>query len=166
MLLRPTLSTLFCCLITAGLFAQVPLDPCDTIQVTAQATHTNLTCTNPVATLTGTLHPSALSYQWSGPGGFSSAQRITQNFVPGVYVLTVSGLSGCTAQTTVTVLDDCTNVNLWPPECDYNPYPPPPADDCADVCVRTQGDITSLGTTAGYSPGLTPNGWCGTIEND
>ncbi len=127
---------------------------------------TNLTCDNPVATLTGALHPSALSYHWSGPGGFSSNNRVAQNFVKGTYTLTVTGALGCTAQTSVTVSDLCTIYPLVPPAC-----PPPyedivPADECSDVCVMPYLPEGVYYQTWGYTPGDPPLGWCGTIEND
>ncbi|HNE29542.1 MAG TPA: hypothetical protein PLW66_10255, partial [Saprospiraceae bacterium] len=84
-------------ILPAGLFALLATalpaqNPCDTVQVVAQATATDLTCSNPVATLTGAVHPSALSYHWTGPGGFVSNMRVTQNFIKGTYTLTVTGL--------------------------------------------------------------------------
>ncbi|HNM24363.1 MAG TPA: T9SS type A sorting domain-containing protein [Saprospiraceae bacterium] len=158
-------------ILPAGLFALLATalpaqNPCDTVQVVAQATATDLTCSNPVATLTGAVHPSALSYHWTGPGGFVSNMRVTQNFIKGTYTLTVTGLYGCTAQTSVVVKDLCTSVGLIPPACQPVYEDVVPADECYAACVMPFLPQNVTYNTGGYSPGFTPSGWCGTIEND
>ena len=129
------LSVLFLLLqTTPNLSAQNPGVDCDTVLVVAQATGGFMTCTAPFATLTGAQHPTALGYQWTGPGGFTSTERVTSWYKPGTYILTVTGPYGCTAQTAATIADSCTFYPLIPPECP-DPYVPP-ADDCNNVCVR------------------------------
>ena len=158
-------------ILPAGLFALLAIalsaqNPCDTVQVVAQATATNLTCDNPFTTLTGALDPSALSYHWTGPGGFSSEERVAQNYLKGSYLLVVTGAYGCTAATSVVVYDNCDFVELVPPAC-YPPYDEiVPADECYDVCVMPYLPPNVVYNTGGYTPGNTPPGWCGTIEND
>ena len=135
---------------------------CDTVPVVAQATAGHLTCLQPTATLTGTPDPSALSYLWTGPNGFVSTNRVTSSFIPGTYLLTVTGKYGCTAQTTVVLADSCTFFPLEPPEC-ADPLAPG-ADLCAGVCVRPfiNGQYSYTGD---YTPDNVP-GFCGTIENN
>lgn len=116
------------------LSAQNPPVNCDTVLVVAGATGGVLTCNTPYANLTGALHATALSYQWAGPGGFSSTERVVSWYKPGTYVLTVTGPYGCTAQASAKLVDSCLFYPLVPPECS-NAFVPP-ADDCNDVCVR------------------------------
>lgn len=116
------------------LSAQNPPVNCDTVVVVAGATGGVLTCNTPYANLTGALHATALSYQWAGPGGFSSTERVVSWYKPGTYVLTVTGPYGCTAQASAKLVDSCLFYPLVPPECP-DPYVPP-ADDCQDACVR------------------------------
>ncbi|MBK8557493.1 MAG: gliding motility-associated C-terminal domain-containing protein [Lewinellaceae bacterium] len=49
---------------------------------------------------------SGVTYQWMGPAGFNSNLAITQTSLAGNYVLTVTGLNGCTVTTVTTVLQD------------------------------------------------------------
>ncbi len=120
---------------------------CDTVPVVASANAGNLTCVNPFAPLVGVLDPTALSYQWSGPGGFTSSSRVTNNHVPGVYTLTVTGLYGCTAQTSVQVADNCLGYPMPIPECTGSV---PMADECWDACVQLSLDGYQ-GTNVGFS---------------
>ncbi|MBK8530738.1 MAG: gliding motility-associated C-terminal domain-containing protein [Flavobacteriales bacterium] len=43
------------------------------------------------------------TFEWSGPGGFTAVTEDIAQLDPGVYVLTVTDLNGCTVDTTVTV---------------------------------------------------------------
>jgi gliding motility-associated-like protein len=52
----------------------------------------------------------AVSWAWSGPGGFTSTDPAPVTSEPGVYTVTVTGPNGCTAQATLTVTAD----NLTP----------------------------------------------------
>jgi hypothetical protein len=155
------LPAVFVLLSTVPVQAQ-PGDPCDSLGIVAQATATPLTCTDPVSTLTGALVPNAIAYSWTGPGGFSSNQRVDQYFATGVYTFTVTGPLGCTAQTSVTVVDSCTSYPLMPPACDS--LGPVPADEMLDACISICFTPVA-GSTAGYSPSNLFS-FCGTVEND
>lgn len=117
------------------LLAQNPPVNCDTVPVVAQAAGGFVTCTSVSATLTGLLHPSALEFHWTGPGGLDTIERVVEWYFPGNYTLTVTGKYGCTAQTSATIADSCIFYPLYPPECP-NPFIPP-AENCNTVCVRS-----------------------------
>ena len=136
---------------------------CDTVPVVAQASVNHMTCDEPEGTLTGLLHPTALKYHWYGPGGFSAAQRVIQRPVEGQYLLIVTGPYGCTAQTLVTLADNCLEYPLFPAPCP-DPFVPP-VDDCEEVCVREY--LPGFYLFNNYNASLSLAPWpCGTIEND
>ncbi len=146
-------------------------NPCDSIVIVAQATGGTMTCADPTVNLVGALHPSALSYQWTGPNGFLSSQRVAQTVRQGIYKLVVTGANGCTASTTVVVTDICTTANsaIIPPECPDGIVTP--AESCDWACVFKCLDPSYMnqpyvGSTVGWGNDTGPNGWCGTIEND
>jgi hypothetical protein len=63
-----------------------------------------LTCFTTEVSLLGSSSSEAVSYSWSGPGGFTSASPITTTSVGGTYTLTVKDLfNGCTSSATTTV---------------------------------------------------------------
>lgn len=82
-----------------------------------------LTCFTSEVSLLGSSATEAVSYNWSGPDGFSSSSPITTTSVAGTYTLTVTDLvNGCTSSATTTVIQ-----NTTPP---------------ADVTIQTPGIIT------------------------
>jgi len=155
------LSFLFPCL----LFSQnPPAVNCDTVTVVAQASAGTLTCDIPSTTLVGALHPSALSYAWSGPQSFSSNKREAPTFKAGTYVLTVTGPYGCTEQASVTVKDDCTFFQLQPPAC--NDFLEPAAESCPEACVRPFLPVGPHFTGNYQGNGIPPGGFCSQVQND
>jgi len=75
----------------------------------AEATSDILTCTNPNLPLDGTSPSNNVSWAWTGPNSFVSAEQNPVVSEPGVYELTVTGLNGCTSTDTTTVGVDQTN---------------------------------------------------------
>jgi hypothetical protein len=68
-----------------------------------------LTCTTPSVLLLGGSSVQGATYQWAGPGGFSSTEQHTVTTLPGIYTLTVTNpTNGCTSARTVTVQQDLT----------------------------------------------------------
>lgn len=153
------LAALFFSTFSSSVFSQN--DPCDTVLVVAEATGGTITCAVPFDTLSGLMHPSALSFQWSGPNGFASNDREVVAHIPGSYILTVTGALGCTAEDTVALMDVCSTVAGVPMNCSTGMLP---ADICGDVCTSCSFSAYS-GTTAGYT-GDSGTSFCGTIENN
>ncbi len=132
---------LLCCLVFGAanfylnnLFAQTV--DCDTVLVVAQATVVKpITCDDPVGTLAGAEHPTAIKYHWTGPlGQFSSDNRVISRPQKGSFQLTVTGPYGCTASTAVYLPDDCLDYPLLPPLC--SDWFDPPVETCEEACVR------------------------------
>jgi photosystem II stability/assembly factor-like uncharacterized protein len=80
----------------------------DTVQPGAAATADSITCSNPISTLKGATNDNVnnVTWAWTGPTGFTSAQRYPITNIPGSYTLLVSGLNGCTSTATVLVIQD------------------------------------------------------------
>jgi SprB-like repeat protein/type IX secretion system substrate protein/HYR domain-containing protein len=70
------------------------------------ATGGTLNCVTDTVMLTGNSSSPGVTYAWSGPGGFTSASQNPEVTVSGNYVLTVTGLNGCTATATAEVAED------------------------------------------------------------
>lgn len=139
---------------------------CDTVLVVAQATVVKpITCDDPVGTLAGVEHPSALKYHWSGNvGQFTSDNRVISRPERGNYRLTVTGNYGCTATTSITMPDDCLDYPLLPPPCP-NPWEPP-AEYCEEACVRQFLPTNYLFNNYGAQPSPAPFPPCGISHND
>jgi len=66
-------------------------------------------CVSPTISITGNSTSAGATYAWSGPGAYTSTQKIPNNVTnPGVYTLTVTGQNGCTESVTATVTLDPT----------------------------------------------------------
>ena len=65
-----------------------------------------ISCNQSSLTLTSNSSSDNVSYEWSGPGGFSSTEQNPMVTAPGEYVLLVIGENGCTAETSVDVTVD------------------------------------------------------------
>ncbi|MCB0535226.1 MAG: T9SS type A sorting domain-containing protein [Lewinellaceae bacterium] len=139
---------------------------CDTVQVVAQATVVKpITCDDPVGTLAGVVHSSALKYHWSGNfGQFTSDNRVISRPESGAYFLTVTGAYGCTATTSIDLTDDCLDYPLLPPPCP-NPFVPP-AENCEEACVRQFLPTNYLFSNYGALPSPALFWPCGINHND
>jgi hypothetical protein len=78
--------------------------PCaSTITVSASTNRTVLTCTNPSATLSASSTASGVTYQWTGPNGFTSTAQNPVISAAGTYTVTGTNSSGSgSASVTVT----------------------------------------------------------------
>ncbi|MBK9701511.1 MAG: hypothetical protein IPO79_15900 [Flavobacteriales bacterium] len=65
-----------------------------------------LSCSNPTVTLNGFFAPGIVSFQWTGPNGFVSADAAPVVSTAGVYTLTVTAANGCSNSASTTVLED------------------------------------------------------------
>jgi hypothetical protein len=67
----------------------------------------NLTCSVMSVTLQGNSGTPGVTYQWTGPSGYSSAENNPVTTVPGNYTVTVTNpVNGCTSTTSVSVSQD------------------------------------------------------------
>lgn len=161
------LTCLLSLLCSAPLFSQNPPVNCDTVLVVAQATAGSLTCDLPFTNLTGALHPTAMSYAWTGPQGFTSNKRVVGVDKVGTYVLTVTGPYGCTKQASAVVKDSCISYLLQPPACPGADAYYPPSESCPEACVRPFIPRGYTYSTASYWPdGIPPGGFCSMVQND
>ncbi len=71
-----------------------------------EATGGTLNCLTSSLTISGSSSSPNVTYEWSGPGGFTSDQVNTDVSMAGTYTLTVTGENGCTATTTAEVEND------------------------------------------------------------
>jgi len=87
--------------------------------VNAIATN-QLTCAQHSATLTGSSGTTGVSYEWTGPNGFSSTLQQVSATAAGSYTLTVTHpTTGCTSSKTITLQQNITppqGVSIAPPE--------------------------------------------------
>lgn len=63
-------------------------------------------CNNSEAVLSGSSMTADVTFMWTGPNGFSSANAETTTTEPGVYQLSVSAMNGCVSVVDVTVVED------------------------------------------------------------
>lgn len=73
-------------------------------QITIPSVH--LDCNKPTALLNNTAIPPNVSYQWTGPGGFSSTASTPMVTSPGIYTVTITKADGCQNVQSVIVTGD------------------------------------------------------------
>ncbi|MEZ4965259.1 MAG: gliding motility-associated C-terminal domain-containing protein [Saprospiraceae bacterium] len=72
----------------------------------ASAAGDTLTCTMTTGTITGSSPTAGASFQWSGPGGFTSNLPNPSVNQTGAYTLITTGSNGCTSSVTIQVVPD------------------------------------------------------------
>jgi hypothetical protein len=78
------------------------------------ATNGSINCSNPSVTLTATSATAGITYNWSGPGGFTSTLQNPAVSMAGIYQLTVTDPStNCTATDTALVGTSLVAANIW-----------------------------------------------------
>ncbi len=63
-------------------------------------------CFTPMVTLMGTATTAGATYGWAGPGAYASTEQNPSVSTVGTYILTVTGLNGCTATAATAVTPD------------------------------------------------------------
>lgn len=81
---------------------------CSTVicDISADAIGGQLTCIDTTIMLQGFSNDPAAIFAWTGPDGFSSSEQNPTVSAPGIYTLTTSDTTGCTAEATTTVTAD------------------------------------------------------------
>ena len=72
----------------------------------ASATATVITCAVPESAISAAANFDVSTWSWSGPGAFASSDPMALTTIPGVYMLTATDASGCTATAAATVQID------------------------------------------------------------
>ncbi|WP_157493962.1 hypothetical protein, partial [Fulvivirga imtechensis] len=91
----------------------------DNVMVNAPLTATatvdgSLSCNNSSATISGSSNASNVTYNWTGPGGFTGNTQVISVSTPGDYTLEVSTPGGCTATAIAQVTSDGGGINtVW-----------------------------------------------------
>ncbi len=85
---------------------------------TATAEGGSITCAIADVTLTGGSNQPGVTWEWTGPNGFTSDQQSPTVSVPGVYTLTITTGNGCSASANAQVDEqvDLPSVNIAAPE--------------------------------------------------
>ncbi len=78
----------------------------DIIEPDVSASGGTIDCNLPDVLLDGGSTTAGVVFEWSGPAGFMADIQDTAVVVAGDYVLTVTAMNGCTASSTVTVIED------------------------------------------------------------
>jgi hypothetical protein len=104
-----------------------------------------ITCSNPSVTLNSSSTTSGVSYNWAGPGGFTSTAQNPSVSVPGIYTLTViNSANGCSTIRTVEV-----NKNTTPPA---NVFASVSGDlNCINAFVTLIGSSSTVGAEYHWS---------------
>ncbi len=113
----------------------------------------SLTCLVPSVTLEATTTTAGVTFQWSGPNGFSSTLEDPSVSAPGDYVVVATATSGCTASFNYNIIQ---NINL----------PNLTASGDTITCTVPTGTLVSASTTAGVSYAWTgPGGFTSTVPS-
>jgi hypothetical protein len=126
----------------------------DTSAPGAQASGGNLTCTTTTVQLTGSSSTGGVSWDWTGPNGFSSTLQNPMATDPGTYTLTVTDPgNGCTSTASTTVGIDTVS-------------PGAQASGGNLTCSNTSVQLTGSSSTGGVDWDWTgPNGFTSTLQN-
>lgn len=125
-----------------------------TIPIATASVNGTLTCSFQVAQLSGLSNTPNVSYNWSGPGNFSSTQQNTPVNVPGTYTLTIKNpVNGCTGTASVSVVQ-----NIAPPNVT--------AMGGTKTCSSPTVTLTGISSTPGATFSWTgPNGFTSNQQN-
>jgi len=105
-------------------------------QITLTTTHLN--CAMPARQISVSSIPANVTYEWSGPGGFSSGLPDPVVSVPGIYTVRVTKQDGCSVTGQVNVTGD-----FEAPHFVFIPPVKTCADELAVISIQSDADITS-----------------------
>jgi len=120
----------------------------------ALATGGNLSCTNGTLALGGSSTTAGVSYSWTGPNGFTSAQQYPTVNTAGTYTLVVTNpANGCTSSDTATVVGSGGNVDALASGGVLT---------CTSNSVQLNGSTNSTGASFSWTG---PGGFTSTQQN-
>lgn len=117
----------------------------DVVNPDAQATGDTIDCISSIASVSGSSTTPGVSWLWSGPNNFTSTVQNPSVTIPGTYVLTVTGLNGCTSSATTEVAP-----NTDSPVVDLTGGG---TLTCTDVTLPIFGTISTPGATGIWTLG-------------
>lgn len=97
-----------------------------------------ITCASPSVTLNTTTNTPNVTFQWTGPGGFTSTQKDPSVNTSGTYVLVAKAQSGCTSSFSITVIQNTVTPNVS-------------ASGLTLTCLSPSGALTGGSTTPGVT---------------
>ncbi|MFK8101982.1 MAG: beta strand repeat-containing protein, partial [Saprospiraceae bacterium] len=97
-----------------------------------------ITCFNPISNLSSESIVVYENYQWEGPAGFSAQAADTITNIGGTYLLTVTGVNGCSATQSIEVVADTIKPNIIATADTIN-------------CSQTTANLVGNATTDGVS---------------
>lgn len=129
--------------------AQNVIPPTDTTHVSGQ-----ITCTDPEVRIFMTTNIQNATFQWTGPNGFTSTQRMDTIAVPGDYIGVVTNpANGCKSRDTITVVQ-----NTTPPGASASASGP---ITCLNASVQLTGEPSGMNTYQWTGP----NNFTSNVQN-
>jgi hypothetical protein len=111
-----------------------------------------LTCATAQVTVSANTGTTGVTYNWSGPGGFTSAIRTPSVTIPGNYIVTVTNpANGCSAKDSILVTQDIAIPSIS--------IAPVSALTCSNTSVNLDASTTTANTTftwTGFTSGMDP----------
>ncbi|HMX40540.1 MAG TPA: hypothetical protein PKD78_09435, partial [Saprospiraceae bacterium] len=118
-----------------------------------QATGGIITCGTSSTIISGSSTTTPITYEWNGPGNFSSNLATVTAVNTGIYTLTFTAANGCTATATAEVMQDANVPNATADGGTLN---------CINNSIIIDGNSTTPGVTLGWTG---PNGFTSTEED-
>ncbi len=125
----------------------------DSIAPSATATAGVITCGQGTTQIMTTPSANAMSYAWTGPGGFTSNEEDPTVSEVGTYTLIITAANGCTGTTTVNVTGDFVAPNASAQGGNL---------DCSASQVLLMGNSSSANVTFSW---VGPNGFTSNLQN-
>jgi hypothetical protein len=120
---------------------------------TADATGGSISCTQGSIQLMGSSPTAGVTYNWTGPGGFTSTDQNPTVSNAGEYILTVTAMNGCVAMATAQVISDTQAPGIT---LSANPL----------TCQQTSTQITTMSTDPAATFSWSgPNSFSSTDQN-
>ncbi|MBK8555041.1 MAG: gliding motility-associated C-terminal domain-containing protein [Lewinellaceae bacterium] len=116
-----------------------------------------ISCNSPTVPLSGSSSTNGTTFDWSGPGSFSSTMPNPTVSLDGNYTLLVTGLNGCTSTATVAVLIDTVTAVLS--------AAPDAVLTCSATTINIQTDVTVNASSLQGLAWSGPNAFSSALED-
>jgi hypothetical protein len=121
------------------------------VTISSNITSNVLNCLNPSRILTAS---GGSTYAWTGAGGFTATTAAVTVSVAGTYVVTATGTNGCSATTSITLID-----NTAPPTVTVMPT------SAVLTCVNPSTTLTAISGNSYLYSWTGPSGFTATTES-